>query len=192
MPSWWGVNQECKKTGLLREFHFWNGLDRLHYAPHSQQSGLWWLNNNLGRLYVVLSFEEMCILFYLLFPRFCIISKQGPMHPLFSFGTCIWFDNFILQKLLFIVFRNSTAAQLACIFPFSAPSRMHFTTESHILENITAHLPSPPPSLHPHTFQFISKFSWHLGVIMGSLFPSHSLLIVSCFPNLLFFPRKYS
>ena len=166
VPSWWGVNQECKKTGLLREFHFWNGLDRLHYAPHSQQSGLWWLNNNLGRLYVVLSFEEMCILFYLLFPRFCIISKQGPMHPLFSFGTCIWFDNFILQKLLFIVFRNSTAAQLACIFPFSAPSRMHFTTESHILENIT--VPHTTTSLLTlgNSFQNMSWFHKKLSEAM--------------------------
>ena len=130
--AWRGVNQECKKTRILRDFHFSNGPDRLQL----NRPRFWWLNNNLGRLYVVLSLKEMCILFYLLFPRFCIISKQGPMHPLFSFGTCIWFDNFILEKLLlFIVFRNSTAALPARMhFPFSAPWRMHFNTESHILE----------------------------------------------------------
>ena len=148
-------------------------------SPHTAAGpGFCWLNNNPGRcLYVVLSSKEMCILFYLLFPRFCIISKQGPMHPLFSFGTCIWFDNFILEKLLlFIVFRNSTAARMH--FPFSAPSRMHFNTKSHILENITAS--------HFYIYFKISTPCQHRE---GSSFPS-----VYCFmfSKLTVFPQKYS
>ena len=126
----------------------------------------------------------MCILFYLLFPRFCIISKQGPMHPLFSFGTCIWFDNFILEKLLlFIVFRNSAAAPqlwLACIFHF-----LHLqgciSTQNLISWKI---LQSP----HTTTLLTLGNSFQNSHVIIGSFY--FQSLIVSCFPNLLFFPRK--
>ena len=100
--------------------------------------------------------------------------------------TILFYKNFFL---LFLKTPRQSPARMH--FPFSAPSRMHFSRESHILENITAQL-SPTPSILAlfnlfQNFHDISKSSYHRGHINF-----HSLLIVSCFPNLLFFPRKYS